>query len=111
MMTTGQPAAAPGATPAPDASQAQGTTVCISAQPDGSFQVYLDNDEGEQDQPGQAPDDESAEQASGQSAPDIDSALKIAKQMLSGGSAGSGQDDAEALFQGGFAGAKTPLGK
>lgn len=77
--------AAPGAAPA----QQQGATVCIAAQPDGTFMVYPEGGE-----------------AQAQPAQDIDGALEAAKQLL-GGAQDPAATEAQAdnLFQAGFNGA------
>jgi hypothetical protein len=69
--------------PAP---QQGGQTVCIAAKADGTFMVYPEGG-----------------QPTGEPAPDVDSALEQARQLLDGGAPGApAQDDAEALFQQGF---------
>lgn len=63
--TQAAPMGAPGA--APGAGQAAGTVVCIASQPDGSFMVYPEGQD-----------------SSGQAAQDVDGALELAEQMLTG---------------------------
>lgn len=97
MFDDNQAAAAPGAqsgapAPAPSgADQSQGETVCITAQPDGTFMVY-DADQGPE---------------SGQPAQDATGAAQLAVKMLQGGPDGDADDggtaqDADALFSQGF---------
>lgn len=102
MIDPSQAPAAPAA-PAPQV----GTVVCIAPQGDGSFVVETRN-EPNRDNPIVA-------RKGGQTAPDIEQALELARQMLTAG--GEGQSDqsdleaqANALFEGGFnqASGRTP---
>lgn len=69
-------------------------TICIAALADGTFKVYPEAYAGAAEQAGET---------GGQIAPDVDAALELAKQMLSGGEAGApAEDSADALFQQGF---------
>lgn len=94
-------AAAAGAAPGAAPGQAAGTVVCIASQPDGSFMVYP---EGQDD--------------AGQAAQDVDGALELAEQMLTGqADDGDGQasadtaKDADALFSQGFNSVRDPLNR
>jgi hypothetical protein len=94
-----------------DPTQAQGAapagaplTICISMQPDGSFKVYQEDEAAESNGGPQSDPSED-----GQSAPDIDSALDMARSMLTGqadpGAAGqpaAAGDSADDIFQAGF---------
>jgi hypothetical protein len=82
----------------------QAPAICIQMQPDGTYLVYSEAD---------GPD-------AGQDAPDVDTALQMAKQMLTGdqdaddagGPSDGDQDAAESMFQSGFNGARgAALGK
>jgi hypothetical protein len=92
-------AAPMGAPGAPGAAPAAGPVVCIASQPDGSFMVYP---EGQED--------------GGQTAQDVDGALELAEQMLTGqaddgdGSSATAQD-ADDLFTQGFNGVRQPLNR
>lgn len=99
--TQAAPGAQPGGAPA-GGDAGQGETICITAQPDGTFIVF-DADQG--------PD-------SGQPAQDAESATQLALQMLQGGPDGDSDDtgsgggsggtaqDADALFSQGFNGVR-----
>jgi hypothetical protein len=94
-----------------DATQPQdeSTTVCITANGDGTFKVYEKGDDSPTMQGGYPSSDGDD---AGQTAPDIDSALQLAKQLLGGQGGEPGAeapDDAESLFQGGFNGARGQL--
>lgn len=73
---------------APGQPPAQGATVCIAAQPDGSYSVYLEGGDAQNAQP----------------AADVDEALEQARQLLGAGQSeqAAPQDDADALFGAGF---------
>lgn len=93
MITSTQPAA-PAAAQPPTGGDQGITAVCVAAQPDGTYSVYP---EGQQD--------------AGQPAQDIDSALQLVQQMLERGTdvgqaSSSAEQDADALFQGGFNGVR-----
>lgn len=90
----GAPGAAPGAAPGP--------VVCVAAQGDGTFMVYME---------GTGPE-------AGQPAQDMSEVAMLLDEMLGGGrtdeqgAASSTAEDADALFQGGFDGVRgTGLGK
>lgn len=89
----GQPAPAP-----------QQGTVCIAPQGDGTFMVYLKGDDNATMQGGHAAPSGEGEQ---QPAQDVDSALELARQMLSGGAQDPAAADKQVndLFQAGFDGA------
>ena len=82
------------------APEAEGTTVCITMLPDGSFKVYAEG--AEEDMPGAEPMTEEQESAGAQTAGSMDEAFKLARGMLEGG-AGEGMS-VEQAFQGGFNG-------
>lgn len=102
----------------PDADPQATTTICIAAMPDGTYKVYAETQEDAADQGSDDGQEESDEMAGAQSAKDINGALQLAKQMLSGGPGGAqpgaapASDSADALFQQGFTQARgTPLNR
>jgi hypothetical protein len=89
--------------------------VCIESQPDGSFSVYVESAAGTQPPQGADASGMGAAPAGGaQPAKSVDEALAIARSMLGGGGQEQqAQDDqsADALFQGGFDSARSPLNR
>ncbi len=73
------------------------TTVCIEAYPDGTYKVGI---ESPQDEAAEAAGDEAQGDAGYQPAPDIDSALKMAKDLLMKGT--GGDEGVQAAFESGF---------
>lgn len=89
------PTQAAGQAPASGQAQAPGASVCITQQPDGTFTVGPDSQDG----------DEATEQQNAQPAQDIDAALQLARQMLTGAQDPAAADaQANDLFQAGFNG-------
>jgi len=108
------PTPAAGQGQAPAAAPQASTTICIAALADGTFMVYQEPEGGAEAQAGGGAAEESSEMAGGQSAQDVDGALQLAKQMLSGGSAPAApaEDSPDALFEQGFAKARgNPLNR
>lgn len=83
----------------PAAPEAEGKVVCIAMSADGTFKVYMnEEDDSVQKIPGMEP----TPAPEGQSASSIDDALEMARQMLEG--APSEEMSVEQAFQGGFNG-------
>jgi hypothetical protein len=113
MNTQGQPSAtgAPDGDTTGDTSTDQGFTVCISAMPDGTYSIYAQDsdDDQESNQAGagatagdtsSSDDAASGDDDSTQTADNVDDALAIAKQMLeqeAGEDDESGQDGSDMM--------------
>ena len=108
-MATLPPKMPPEAGAMPAAPEAEGTTVCITMMPDGSFKVYAEGAETEPSMPGQEPMTEEQESAGAQTAGSMDEALKLARTMLESGGEGEGMS-VEQAFQGGFNGDQPDAG-
>lgn len=81
-----------------DQAPAPQVVVCIAAMGDGSYSVYMQGDDDSGQDPSMAGADDQQDQP--QTAPDIDSALQMAKQMLG---AESDEESQEAAPQDGNA--------
>lgn len=82
--------------------EADGKTVCITMNPDGTFKVYMEGAESAEAMPGQPPMPEEQGSEGAQTASSMDEALDMVRQMLEG--TPSEEMSVEQAFQGGFNG-------